>query len=151
MIQIQKAALTPQIRQQLIALSEQWVKEDCSFGMRANTAEDLREPCFVALDGSQVVGYGFGHFYTRETANSYIPVGASCFDVDELYVLPAYRSQGIGRQLFARLEQEAAAGADYITLATSTKDYERVLSFYTRQADMVFHSAFLIKKTHPDR
>ena len=35
----------------------------------------------------------------------------------------------------------------YITLATSTKNYEEILKFYTKMVGMTFHSAFLIKNT----
>ena len=142
---VQKASLTPEVTAQLIELSRLWMEENCSNGMVANTAEDLREPLYIAMDGARIVGYAFGHFYTQEKRTSYIEPGSRCFDLDELYVLPEYRSQGVGRALFSALRDEAALAAEYLTLATSTKDYKRVLHFYVDELGMDFHSAFLIQ------
>ena len=146
-IQIQKADLNdPFVVESLISLSKDWMDEGCSFGMRANERDDLKEPCYIALKEGEVVGYGFGHFYEKETKNSEIPAGAKCFEVDELYVLPEYRSQGIGGELFRLLQKEAEGKAEFITLATSTKDYKRALRFYAESNGMTYHSAYLIKK-----
>ena len=144
MVTVEKSPLTPEVAAQLIALSAQWVGEDCSNGMVENTAEDLREPLCIAKDGERIVGYAFGHSYVQEKRTSYIEPGSRCFEIDELYVLPEYRSQGTGRELFARLRDEAGE-ADYLTLATSTKDYKKVLHFYVDELGMDFHSAFLIQ------
>lgn len=92
------------------------------------------------------MGYAFGHPYIKEKKTDSVPVGSRCFDVDELYVLPAYRSQGIGGRLFQAVEAYAGTQGDYLTLATSTKDYRRVLHFYAEQNGMDFHSAYLTKK-----
>ena len=65
--------------------------------------------------------------------------------MDEIYVLPEYRSQGAGRALFSALEEYANGKASFITLGTSTKDYKKILKFYSEDNGMTFHSAFLIK------
>lgn len=130
---------------ELIGLSQKWVEENCSYGMVANTAEDIEEPLYVAVDNDKIIGYIFGHFYTTEKKTSYIDVGCKCFEVDELYILPEYRSQGIGKELFRRLESEVKDSCAYITLSTSTKNYKKILHFYVEELDMDFHSAFLIK------
>ena len=147
MIEFKKATLTNEIVKQLIELSEKWVEEDCSFGLVKNTKEDLHEPLFVAIDINKVVGYIFGKYYVTEKRTSYIEIGSSCFEVEELYVLPEYRNQGIGRKLFSLLENEVASKVQYITLGTSTKDYEKTLKFYVKDNKMTYHSAFLIKST----
>ena len=146
-IQIKKADFNdPFVVSSLLELSRVWVEEGCSFGMRANERDDLREPCYIALDEGKVIGYGFGHFYEKETKNCEIPVGSKCFEIDELYVLPEYRSGGIGGRIFRLLEEEAKGKAEFITLATSTKDYKKALRFYAEQNAMTYHSAYLIKK-----
>ncbi len=66
--------------------------------------------------------------------------------VDEIYVNPAYRNQGIGKTLFRMLEEYVKSDCQYITGSTSTKDYKKILNFYVDELDMNFHSAFLIKK-----
>lgn len=133
--------------QQLIELSRLWVEEDCSYGMAVNDVNNLEEPLVVALDGEKIVGYIFGQFYTQKTRTSYIEIGQRCFGVDELYVLPEYRSIGIGKTLFRMLEDHVREKCSYITLATSTKDYKAILRLYIEELGMNFHSAFLIKST----
>lgn len=130
---------------QLIELSRLWVEEDCAYGIVINEAEDLRAPVAVALDGDKIVGYCFGHSYIQEKKKSYMEAGERCFEVDELYVMPAHRGTGIGRELFQMIEREAKKTCAYLTLATSTKNYKSILKLYIEELGMNFHSAFLIK------
>ena len=130
---------------QLIELSRLWVEEGCSHGMIVNEAADLREPLAVALDNDRIVGYCFGHYYNQEKKTSTIPVGSTCFCVDELYVLQSYRSQGIGRKLYEMIEEEVSGKCRFITLTTSTKNYKAILKLYIEELGMCFHNAFLIK------
>ena len=143
---IDKIELTEDRVAQLIALSQMWMDENISHGMRANGREDLQEPVFAALDGDRIVGYAFGHAYTADRRISSIPAGSACFEVDELYVLPACRSQGIGKRLFDAIEAYAGKSAQYLTLVSCTKDYRKVLHFYAVLGGMSFHDAFLTKK-----
>ena len=129
----------------LIELSKKWVAEDCSYGMVANTAKDIQKPLCVAVDNNKIIGYVFGHFYTMENKSSYIDIGSNCFSVDEIYVLPEYRNQGVGKELFKQMEKRVKDSCLYVTLSTSTKDYKKILHFYVEELDMNFHSAFLIK------
>lgn len=132
---------------QLIELSRLWVEEDCSYGMVENQADDLCEPLAVAYDDSGIIGYIFGHFYEQERRTSYIETGSLCFSIDELYVLPEYRCMGIGKHLFGIMESQVAERCSYITLTTSTKNYNGILKLYIEELGMNFHSAFLIKNT----
>lgn len=146
MPEIHKIELTDDTAGQLIRLSEIWAAEGSTFGLRPNTREDLQEPVFAALEGDRIVGYAFGHFYTTERKTSCIELGSRCFDLDELFVLPEYRSRGVGRGLFEAIEREAMDKAEYLTLSTATKDYKRILKFYIEDGGMFFHDAFLIKQ-----
>jgi len=101
---------------------------------------------YLALNNNKIVGYIFGHFYNRETKLWDIEIGTKCFDVDELYVAPNYRSQGIGKKLFSLLEEEVKKETQYMTLGTSTYDYRRIFKFYIREVGMSFHSALFLKK-----
>lgn len=134
--------------EQLIRLSEKWKEEDCCYGMEANTSSDLTEPLAVALDKGKIVGYSFGHFYSQKEKTSYIEIGEECFSLDELYVLPEYRSMGIGKKLFQLIENEVKSQCAYITLSTSNKNYKAILKLYVEELGMNFHSAFLIKDTN---
>ena len=131
---------------ELIELSKKWQDEECSWGIIANTDEDLKEPVFVAIDNDNIVGYIFGHYYIVENKTSYIEIGKKCFMIDEIYVLPIYRSKGIGKDLFKLMETHIKETCDYLTLSTSTKNYKSILHFYVDELDMNFHSAFLIKE-----
>ena len=133
--------------EQLIELSKIWMEEDITNGLVPNELSDLKEPCYVAFDGDKIVGYTFGHFYNADKKINTIKEGDKCFEIDEIYVLKEYRSQGIGRKLFQAIEEEVHKGVEFITLPTSTKDYKKILSFYVEMMDMTFHSAFLYKKT----
>ena len=146
MIEICELPLTEDAVRQLIALSQTWMDEHCSHGLVANTREDIREPVFAALEGEKIIGYTFGHAYIKEKKTDSVPVGSRCFDVDELYVLPAYRSQGVGGRLFEAIQAYAGTQAEYLTLVTSTKDYKRVLRFYAERNGMDFHDAYLTKR-----
>lgn len=132
---------------QLIELSHLWVAENCSYGMVANEKADLKEPLAVALDNDRIVGYCFGEYYCQSRQTSCIPAYSRCFSLEELYVLPQYRGQGIGKTLFRMMEQAVSGECDIITLATSTKNYKAILHLYVEELGMDFHSAFLIKKT----
>ena len=126
----------------LIELSKQWQEEDCSYGMIVNTKDNLRKPLYVAVEKDKIIGYIFGHYYKLENKTSYIEVGSNCFMIDEIYVIPSYRSKGVGKELFKLMENEIKESCDYITLSTSTKDYKKILHFYVDELDMNFHSAF---------
>jgi GNAT superfamily N-acetyltransferase len=146
MIEIRKGTLTNgNTAKQLIDLSQVWVEENSTYGLIKNTREDLKEPLFIAVDGDKIIGYTFGHFYTTERKTSYIGIGVKCFDIDEIFVLEQYRNQGIGEKLFREIESCVKDECVYITLATATKDYEKILRFYTKMVGMTFHNAFLIK------
>ena len=150
MIEYQKATFSDDVVAQLINLSHIWAEEDITNGLIPNTREDLKEPCYIALDNSKIVGYIFGHYYNNEKKVSIpqeeIPIGERCFDIDELYVLRQYRNQGIGKNLYLLLEKEVKDEVKFITLGTSTRDYRKIFHFYIEEVDMSFHSAFIYKK-----
>lgn len=150
MIEIIKASIDENIERQLIDLSKKWCDEKISFGLVPNTKEDLKEPCYIASDNNVVVGYIFGHYYKNEKKIScgeeVIKIGEDCFEVEELYVKKDYRQKGIGSKLYQALEKEVKDKVEFITLATSTKNYKEILKFYIEDNDMTFHSAFLFKK-----
>lgn len=142
MIEIRREALTDETAACLMAFSALWVEENCSFGMVKNARDDLHEPLWTARDNGVIAGYLFGHFYKQERRLSGIEPGSDCFEIDELYVLPEYRSQRIGGRLFAAMEADVKARAAFLTLTTSTKDWRKMLRFYAEDVGMTFHNAF---------
>ena len=147
MIEYRKASLQEQdIIDQLIQLSIDWENENVTGGYRKNTVEDIKEPIFVATECGKVVGYTFGELYKRKTDLGEMKEGDEAFDVLEIYVVPAYRSQGIGKTLLKLIEEEASKYVEYLTLATSTKDYKKILKFYIEDCNLDWHSALFTKK-----
>ena len=147
-MEFKKATFDEETVKQLIDLSYIWEKEENTWGLRHNEKSDLGKVCYVAIDKDKIVGYIFGDYSINETHQSFAKKGDMFFDVMELYVLPEYRNQGIGRKLFSLIEEEAQKEADFIVLSTATKDYRKILKFYLENVDMSFHSAFLFKKTN---
>lgn len=130
---------------QLNALTQNWIDEDCSYGIVTDPADDWGEYLLVAEEDDRIIGFIYGNYYTKEKKTSYMDAGTRCFEVEGLYVLPRYRSLGIGKVLYRRLEQDVRGHCAYVTLATSTKDYKRILNFYVDELGLTFHSAFLFK------
>ena len=132
----------------LIALSADWEREDSCRGYRENTEEDLRgRRVFVAEEDGEIVGYLFGRTENAERSSTVMDKGTAYFELEELYVIPSRRSQGVGRRLFALAEQAARAeGLGQVLLSTATKDWRAILHFYIEELGMDFWSARLFKK-----
>ena len=146
MIRLEESRIDDALCETLIAFSKDWEKEDISYGYIANGPEEFAgKRIFIAKDEEKTVAYLFGHEGKAESMASAIGKGSRCFEVDEFYVVPAYRNKGIGKQLF-RFVESRLEGFDHITLATSTKDHKKILHFYIEEAGMEFHSAALFKK-----
>lgn len=146
-IEIIETELTPKVLETLIRLSEDWEAEGSCWGYRKNEKADIEENrIFLAEKDKEIIGYLFGHKETSEQKTSFMPEGMVYFEVEELYVVPEYRSRGIGSRLFSFAEQEAAKDAGYIMLSTATKNWKAILHFYLEEAGMEFWSARLFKK-----
>lgn len=103
---------------------------------------------FGAYEGGELVGYLLSSSFNTERPYSMAPdVGTPCWEIEELYISPAYRSRGIGRALYEHASLAAKrAGAEYLFLSTSTKDYRRILHFYIDELGMEFWTARLFKR-----
>lgn len=144
---IQKAFLTKEMEAELISLSGRWEQEDSCYGYRTNTAEDLKgQDVFIAVVDGKTVGYLLCDIYTQEKESCTVPKGSRCLEIEELYVLPEYRSHGLGEALYRRAVDSYGLEVDYVTLSTATKNYKAILHFYIDRLDMSFWSARLFQK-----
>ena len=131
----------------LIRLSEDWAAEGSCYGYRPNERADIEgNRIFLAEDGGETVGYLFGRIQESEQMRSIMPEGTPYFEVEELYVVPGRRSQGIGGELFRYAEEAVRTDARYMVLSTATKNWKAVFHFYLDELGMSFWSARLFKK-----
>lgn len=132
----------------LIELSLLWTKEDISFGYIPNKVEDIIDKrVFVAKEDNEIVGYIFAKDGISKNHASIIPDGEKYFGIEELYVIPKKRSLGIGKKLMDFVKGIAKEeGYKFIFLATSTKNWNKILDFYVNKCDMTFYSATLVEK-----
>ena len=106
-MKIYETELNDELLHRLIDLSAKWEAEGSCYGYRTNGREDIEgNRIFIADDDGVVVGYLLGHEEKSKNAKSIMPDETPYFEIDEIYVLPENRSQGIGKALFSFVEQE---------------------------------------------
>lgn len=147
-MEIRRAALTPELTEKLIALSGIWEREDSCYGYKKNGPEHIQgRTVYIAEESGDVIGYLFGIDEETDKDSSIMPKGTKCFEAEELYVLPEYRSKGVGRALFRLAETEAGArGIEFITLSAASKNSLAILRLYMDELGMSMWSARLFKK-----
>ena len=143
-----EAKLNDELLTKLIAMSADWEAENSTYGYRKNDRSDIEgNRIFLAEQDGEILGYLFGHKETSERASSIMTDGTPCFEIEELYVVPSRRSEGVGRALFRNAEQTVKTeGVELIMLSTATKNYKSILHFYIDELGMDFWSARLFKK-----
>ena len=146
-MRIYETELTGEVLETLIAMSVDWAAEMSCYGYRANEKDDIEgNRIFLAEEDGEVIGYLFGAPFESKNMKAVMPEGSRCFEVEELYVVPRFRSKGIGRALFAFAEDTVKDVADYMVLSTATKNWRAIFHFYLEELDMTFWSARLFKK-----
>ena len=131
----------------LIKLSEDWTAENSCYGYRTNDKSDIEgNRIFFAEEEGEVIGYLFGKIYKSEQMKSIMPEGTPYFEVEELYVIPEKRSQGVGEKLFRYVEDKVKSEAQYMVLSTATKNWKAIFHFYLDELEMQFWSARLFKR-----
>ena len=133
---------------ELLDLSKAWADEKTCPSYDPNEPDAFLDTDFyAALDGERIVGYAMGHTNVLQKKSSYNKPGETAFELDELYVAPAYRALGVGRALYRFVESEVAGQADVITLIAVSYRYKDLLRFYCDELGMSFNYALLVKRT----
>ena len=146
-MRIYETELTDRVLETLIAMSVEWEAEMSTFGYRANERADIEgNRIFLAEEVGEVIGYLFGAPFESKNMKAVMPEGTRCFEVEELYVVPERRSQGIGAKLFKYAEEAVKPEAEYMVLSTATKNWKAIFHFYLDDLDMTFWSARLFKR-----
>ena len=133
----------------LIRLSEDWEAENSCHGYRKNEPADIEgNRIFLAEEENEIIGYLFGHLEKSEKRTSFMEANTPYFEIEELYVVPAYRCRGVGKELFFQAEKQAKEDgeASFLMLSTATKNWKAILHFYLEETGMEFWSARLFKK-----
>lgn len=144
---IHEVDLIEEVLAKLISFSEDWAAENSCYGYRPNDRSDIEgNRIFFAEDNGTIVGYLFGRVCESKQMKSIMPEGTPFFEVEELYVIPEKRSQGVGEKLFSFAEDAVKAEAEYMVLSTATKNWKAIFHFYIDELNMNFWSARLFKK-----
>lgn len=139
--------LSEELIGELIALSRDWENEDSCRGYRTNGPADLEgRRVFCAREDGALAGYLFGRLETAERESTVLKKGERFFELEELYVVPERRSQGVGRALFRAAAETLRGETRMLLLSTATKDWRRILHFYIDELGMDFWSARLFKE-----
>lgn len=117
-------------------LYRDWEGEAITPGLRADAEEDLAAKLhgwfLFACDAGQVVGFATGEARALGAGEWIVcPAGDRYLRVEDVYVVPALRGQGIGSALMKRLMDTAKADhVDYVAVYSSSQPWSRVISFY---------------------
>lgn len=123
--------------QSISRLQQCWFEEDSVYGFVPEGPEHVKAALnaylLVADTVGEIVGFISGSIHKSE-GMAVIPEGESYLEIDNLYILPEYRRQGIGSRLLDRcLAQAKEAGVAYALLYSAAKDLHSVFRFYERQ------------------
>ena len=115
-------------------LQQQWLAEDSVYGFTPADPEHVQAALgsyfLVAEVDGTVVGFISGSVHISEDT-AVIPAGTSYIEIDDLYVSPQFRNQGIGSNLITEVLAHAKGqGITHALLYSATKDLHRIIRFY---------------------
>src|SRR5262245_34476479 len=98
--------------QRVVQLTAQWEAEQITIGYGADEADYFRRKLgsffLLALDSEEIIGFVTASLHEANPGEMAIfPTGGRYVEIDDLYVLPAYREKEIGTLLMKAVMQEA--------------------------------------------
>ncbi|HEX8737392.1 MAG TPA: GNAT family N-acetyltransferase [Pyrinomonadaceae bacterium] len=117
-------------------LQRQMLAEDGIYGFVAETFEQIEKainPYFlIAETGGEIIGFISGDVSVSD-GSAVVPKGEKYLEIENLYVAPEFRKQGVGGRLVDEaLTKARENGASYAMLYSASKDVHGILKFYER-------------------
>lgn len=120
----------------VVALYQDWEQEGITIGLCADTVDELTAKLqgwfLVACKLDVVIGFVTGETRVLKPGEwAVFPDGGSYLYIEDLYVTPEFRSQGVGSALARKLM--ASAKAEHIEFASvysSSQPSSRIIRFY---------------------
>ena len=117
-------------------LQQQLFEEEIIYGFVPETVEEMEKSIgayfLVAEIDNEITGFICGDVSVSDGL-AVVPKGESYLEIENLYVVPQLRKQGIGGRLVDELLLKAGrAGIAYVSLYSASKDVHGVLKFYER-------------------
>jgi GNAT superfamily N-acetyltransferase len=117
-------------------LYRDWEAEATTVGLQADSEDELTAKLhgwfLVACDREKVVGFATGEARELKAGEWVVcPAGSRYLSVEDLYVVPALRGQGIGSALLKQLMVTAKAEqVGHVAIYSSSQPWSRVVRFY---------------------
>jgi ribosomal protein S18 acetylase RimI-like enzyme len=117
-------------------LQNQLFEEESIYGFAPDSIKEINKSInhylLVVEIKNEVIGFISGVIKISEGL-AVIPEGESYLEIENLYVVPQFRKQGIGGKLVDELLAEAKRNKiAYASLYSATKDVHGILKFYER-------------------
>ncbi len=120
----------------VMALGQKWARSGETLGFQASDEVLLRGAlggCFyVAEAEAGLLGFVWGKLGSAPKYAAVVPAGEEYLELEDLYVVPEARCEGIGRGLLDASIAWSRSRTRYVLGFTSTKELDRVLRFYGR-------------------
>jgi len=128
-------AAGPEDVEALDELQRSWAIEGSTLGYQPASVAEIRETLDALVwvaERDRLVGFARGRVHV-EPHLAPIPRGEPYLELEDVYVTPSCRGDGIGSRLVGHVIEAARTdGARHIHLFTASADLERAMRFYER-------------------
>lgn len=120
----------------VIQLQKLLIKEDLIYGFTPESERELIKKIgnyfLVTEVGGDIIGFIYGQVLKSEGLAT-IPQGEQYLEIEEIYIKPEFRNQGVGGKLLDRVVEEAKKnGVEKFSIYSASKDIDGILNFYRK-------------------